>query len=329
LNQLTDRVICPGPIIRISPYELHVNDPDFYEVLYSQHSPRNKYYFFTKQFDLPLSGFGTEDHYVHRMRRSVINPFFSRQRMLQLEPVIQTLVQKLCKRILDFKNAGNPVPLSLGFSCLTTDVITEYVITQNYGYLDAPDWLPHWPKTLKSVAEIGTMAKQVPGIIPLMKSLPESFVGWVDPGMALFFNFTKGCEVQIREIIANKEEVKKKAETKLSALPTLFHEILDSKLPPQEKTAKRLGQELHAVVGAGTETTSGTLTTIMYHLLCHPDKLRQLKAEIGELKRDADDQLRLKDLEQLPYLVSSSSRQIILATLTTLSQSSVILEGLR
>jgi cytochrome P450 len=124
--------------------------------------------------------------------------------------------------------------------------------------------------------------------------------------MALFFNFTKGCEAQIREIIANKEAVKKKAENKMSALPTLFHEILDSKLPPQEKTEKRLGQELHAVVGAGTETTSGTLTTIMYHLLCHPDKLQRLKAEIGELEPDANDQLRLKDLEQSPYLVSSS-----------------------
>lgn len=292
-----------GPIVRISPYELHVNDPDFYEVLYSQHSPRNKYYYFTKQFDLPLSGFGTEDHNLHRLRRGVLNPFFSKQRILRLEPVIQVQVQKLCVRILDFKKAGSPVPISLGLSCLTTDIITEYVMTQSFHYLDAPDWLPQWPKTLQSTAEVGMMAKQIPGIVPLLKSLPESWVEAMDPGMGLFFKFTKRCQEQIKEIMQNKEEMKQIAQGKMSTQPTLFHEILDSKLPPEEKTSVRLGQELHAVVGAGTETTSGTMTMVFYHILRNPDKLQRLKDEINNLEPDRSVQLNLKDLEQLPYLV--------------------------
>ncbi|KAK2768340.1 hypothetical protein FQN54_000194 [Arachnomyces sp. PD_36] len=293
-----------GPIIRISPYELHVNDPDFYEVLYSQHSPRNKYYYFTKQFDLPLSAFGTEDHNVHRLRRGVMNPFFSKQRISRLEPVIQAQVQKLCERIIDFNKANAAVPISLGFSCLTTDIITEYVMTQSFHYLDAPDWLPQWPKTLQSTAETGIMAKQIPGIIPFLKSLPESWIEAMDPGMGLFFRFTKKCEEQIKDIMQNKEEMKRIAQDKMSTQPTLFHEILDSKLPPEEKTSARLGQELHGVVGAGTETTSGVLTFALYYLLRNPEKLERLKNEINELEPDKNVQLNLKDLEQLPYLTS-------------------------
>lgn len=294
-----------GPIVRISPYELHVNDPDFYEILYSQHSPRNKYYFFTKQFDLPLSAFGTEDHNVHRLRRGALNPFFSKGSISRLEPVIQAQVQKLCHRIIEFAIDDKPIPISLGFSCLTTDIITEYVMTQSFHYLDAPDWLPQWTKTLQSTAEVGMMAKQLPGIVPLLKSLPESWIEAMDPGMALFFRFTKGCQEQIKEIIQNKEEKKQIAQDKMSTQPTLFHEILDSKLPPEEKTSARLGQELHAVVGAGTETTAGVMTMVFYHLLRNPDKLQRLKSEIKKLEPSSSVQLKLKDLEQLPYLVCS------------------------
>ena len=37
--------------------------------------------------------------------------------------------------------------------------------------------------------------------------------------------------------------------------PTIFHTVLQSDLPPQEKTRDRLGDEAQLVIGAGVTTT--------------------------------------------------------------------------
>jgi hypothetical protein len=80
-----------GPIIRISPYELHVESPDFYNELYvgpGSNNKRNKYQWFTKLFVTPDGAFGTVDHDMHRMRRAAMNPFFSKASVRRLQPLI-------------------------------------------------------------------------------------------------------------------------------------------------------------------------------------------------------------------------------------------------
>ncbi|KAK8090352.1 cytochrome P450 [Apiospora hydei] len=68
INALHDRY---GPIIRINPYELHVRDPDFYEVLYSGpgQGRRDKWSWSVGMFSNSLSAFGTASHDLHRLRR--------------------------------------------------------------------------------------------------------------------------------------------------------------------------------------------------------------------------------------------------------------------
>jgi hypothetical protein len=41
--------------------------------------------------------------------------------------------------------------------------------------------------------------------------------------------------------------------------PTIFHTVLQSDLPPQEKTRDRLGDEAQLVIGAGVTTTVSDL----------------------------------------------------------------------
>lgn len=81
------------------------------------------------------------------------------------------------------------------------------------------------------------------------------------------------------------------------SIPTIFHDIILSDLPPREKTLDRLWQEGQTFVAAGTETTSWCLTVITFYLLQHPEKLARLRAELLEAKASSSTQL-----EKLPYL---------------------------
>jgi hypothetical protein len=81
-----------GPIIRISPNELHIDEPEYYEELYSSHKPRNKSEFFVNQFNFRETGFATADYKLHRTRRAAMNPFFSKQKVVRLQPMLTFMI---------------------------------------------------------------------------------------------------------------------------------------------------------------------------------------------------------------------------------------------
>jgi cytochrome P450 len=85
---------------------------------------------------------------------------------------------------------------------------------------------------------------------------------------------------------------------------TIFHEIRNSKLPPEEKTTTRLWQDGQVTVVAGTLTTAWSFSVSTYHLLTLPRVLRKLKAELERAIPDANAYVPLSTLEQLPYLTA-------------------------
>lgn len=52
-------------MVRIPPHGLHIDDPDYHMVLYSQRLPRDKYLYFTKELDIPRDTFNTVERSVH------------------------------------------------------------------------------------------------------------------------------------------------------------------------------------------------------------------------------------------------------------------------
>lgn len=102
---------------------------------------------------------------------------------------------------------------------------------------------------------------------------------------------------EIEEVLAGRNE-----EAKAATLPTVFHDILHSNLPPHELSRKRLSQEAVGLVGAGTETTAWSLTIGTCHILDNPHVLRKLKDELTKAMPDPNQPLSMAELEQLPYL---------------------------
>lgn len=113
-----------GPIVRINPYELHINDPDYYDEVYVGNSRRtNKWPWSAKMFGYSTAGFATESHELHRIRRGALSSFFSKGSMLRLEPVVQTVVDKLVARLEKVRGSSTVVNVMDMFTAFTADVI--------------------------------------------------------------------------------------------------------------------------------------------------------------------------------------------------------------
>ena len=101
---------------------------------------------------------------------------------------------------------------------------------------------------------------------------------------------------------ANQVVHGEKTKTTEKGSETILQGIMDSELPSSDKTVDRLHQEAMTIVGAGTETTGGTLDTITYHVLSNPPILKQLKAELTGAFPRPTDSISYEAARRLPYL---------------------------
>ncbi len=288
-----------GPIVRISPYELHCNDPDFIDILYAGGSQkRNKYSFFTRLFGNPQSVITTIDHDQHRMRRAALANFFSKTSVKKLEPLILRCVNLLCRQLEANADTRRPVNLSDAFNCMTADIVTQYSFSGGTHFLDSPDFDPSFRGAINAATSLGFTLKFFPWITPIMLSVPNSLVTRLSPELRSFLQFQKDIKDEIIEL------KKGKAGTSISVKGhrTIFDEILSGNLPEEEKSLERLWQEGQIVVGGGTETAAWLLSVIVFHLLSNKEIHSRLEMELTQNIPDSDALPTSSELQRLPYL---------------------------
>lgn len=85
-------------------------------------------------------GFATVSHELHRIRRSALNPYFSKRSIAEYAPVIQGVVDKFCTRLDEATRTGELVNLKYAYAAVSTDVINEYCYSRTYNAVLAPDF---------------------------------------------------------------------------------------------------------------------------------------------------------------------------------------------
>ncbi|EGE00701.1 hypothetical protein TESG_07995 [Trichophyton tonsurans CBS 112818] len=288
-----------GPIVRISPDELHVNDPGFISELYSGPGKRrDKYPFYSAQFGLRDSVGGTPEHDLHRLRRNALSHFFSKAAITKLEPIIQQKVEKLASQLEGHAETFGPVPLTTAFSCMTTDVVTEYAFAKSYNFLDSPTFEPNIHDAISAGSLIAVWQKQFPWILPTINALPQCLLRHVSSQAAEYAKFQQDMRVEL----ANEKAKIARGEKPKSASRTIFYELLTGPLPEEEKRLNRIWQEGQLVVGAGTETTAWALTATLFYILDNPEILSRLRQELSVAIPDPNQPVSWTDLENIPYL---------------------------
>lgn len=300
-----------GPIIRISPEELHVRDPDWYdELMTTSVRPRDKSEAFAGRSGRD-SIFGTVQHDHHRMRRSVLNPFFSKKSISAIEPLIQSKVDLLCTALGEYapggsdeKRAGKEIELGVAYMSLTLDIISHYAFGKSYGLLELPGFSQLWKDVVENVMESFALVRNLPWVPELLKKLPMPITRMIDTGMAFYLQMEADTRIEVAKIVeGEKKRSDKEIEDPMTAHKNIFEELYDSNLPPQEKTIDRLNEEGFALVLAGADTSSATLTQLSYHLLANPDILKTLKEELRVAMPDTQVPMPWQELENLPFLV--------------------------
>ncbi|KAJ2996575.1 hypothetical protein NUW58_g937 [Xylaria curta] len=288
-----------GPIVRIAPNEVHIQDIRFYDTLYSNTRHSNKLKHLEHRFNNKLSGFATAEHHVHRTRRAAINPFFSKRTIARHSPNIQNLMDQLCERVKsEFAQDGSVLNLSNMWGAFTGDIVVGYCLEKPYNFILKPDFRAEFSDAMVNLLGSVHFVTQFPWIFKALKLLPGWCIATLSPPMASVRAFIEEMKAQI----LRAKLVHASGGKKPGVQQSLFTALLGSNLPPRELETERLQHEAIAVIGAGVETTSYSLSLGSYHILSNRDILSMLKKELNEAIPDPRDIPNINTLMQLPYL---------------------------
>jgi cytochrome P450 len=317
-----------GPIVRITPTELHVDDPDFYDSIYSHSLHLDKLDSFNHRWSSPGSVQTTGPHVLHKVRRAALNPFFSKSQITQLWPNILMQCEKLCSK-LEESYADKDIVLSLkrAYFSLSNDVVNDYCFGKSSDQLDLPGFISKLEEINDHFIAQVHVVTHFPFILTFMNACPVWFQLLMKPGIAFVQEYQKVLHFRIAnfkslltltlqdlrkqiKLVMNRKE--KGAEQ--PSHKTIFHDILDSKLPREEITLKRLQDEALVVVSAGTHTVTFALSVASFHILNNPEILRKLREELVTAIPDRNQTLTWPQLEALPYLGAVIQESKLLVT---------------
>ena len=178
--------------MRINPWEVHINDPEFYDTIYSTSAPFNKVPQHTSWTNAPSATFGTISHNLHRARRAAISPLFTKRQISNFAPEIQIRADNLCNRInSEYKSKGIVLDLDRAFGCLSTDVVTEYAFSRDYRYLDSENFTAPFVMTIRKMVNLMHTMCHFPLPFRITAFLPDSYVLKINPSIASIFAYRK------------------------------------------------------------------------------------------------------------------------------------------
>ncbi|KAK5054451.1 hypothetical protein LTR84_001341 [Exophiala bonariae] len=307
-----------GPIVRITPDEVHILDSDFWETIFTKAGRVDKYDWLSGRFGNENSVLSTGPDDLHRTRRNALNPFFSRKKIIELQGVIRQKLKLLLSKVQEYQDSGAPFAINRGYMAFAEDVIMQYCFAHDYNSLDAPNWNPILHDPFRAVSISGNMSLQFPLLPKILNTLPQSWLVKLEPSYALVFQMQRDFAKQIVDLKSGKiDTLAEKA-----SQGTVFSELLHGDLPPSQKSDLRLQDEAQLIIGAGLATTGWTLSVATFYLLSNPSVLARLQNELKEAiptadKSDPTANLEWTELEKLPYLTACIKEAIRLSYSTT------------
>jgi len=305
-----------GPVIRIAPNEVLLADPEHYDKIYSMTSKFTKDSEFYLLVGAPWTVFSTIPNDMHKRKRGVLNPFFSRRSVLAQEDIVQTKVGILCDRLEADSRKGVATDLGTGLRAMAVDVLTEYAFGADncFRSVEREDFGMWFNQLMLGVTPQMYLLRIMPWLQKPMQGMPLWLAQKINPLVTGLLGAIDKARSQIQQVVKEVDA------GMIPAKPTIFHTILDPDadyyahglLPGGGKRwtppVGHLIDEAFGLTGASSDTTGNIIAICMFFSLEKEGIRRKLCAELEAAFPGADGTAgRLSDyqtLEKLPYLTA-------------------------
>ncbi|RWA06192.1 hypothetical protein EKO27_g8918 [Xylaria grammica] len=290
-----------GPIVRINPDEIHIDDAEYYDVVFCNSAPNrpiDKTEKFRYRFSVPEATVQTGLAEVHRRRRAAIAPCFSKARIRSRNDDLQAIVDGISKRLsTEYAGTGKVFNVTFMWSAMASDIIMEIAFARPTDFSSAPDFTSPYAQAIAQAVNAAHVMTHFGFLVTALNSLPDMVLALLMPSFKPVLRFRKEMARQIQGFLDGEN-----ATSKEPSHPTIFHDALSADLPLEDMTLSRLQQEAMAVNGGAVETTSWALTVAVFHIVNNPSINSRLKTELVSAMPDPTKILPWNELEELPYL---------------------------
>jgi hypothetical protein len=138
-SKLNHTLTHAGPVVRITPDEVHFRDPDNYDRIYCVGTKYDKSSKFYRAFGAGYSTFTAGPAAVHKPRRARLDPFLPRRNFLKMEHLVDSRVKKLEEIMASKFSKNEAVDLHHAFRAISVDVISDYAFGESYELLARED----------------------------------------------------------------------------------------------------------------------------------------------------------------------------------------------
>ncbi|RVD85055.1 uncharacterized protein DFL_003386 [Arthrobotrys flagrans] len=286
-----------GPIVRTAPNIIHFNDIDTYNQVFKVATKFPKSATLYTNPSTQGSLLNIVDFHDAHLRRSALQPYFSKQSVRKLENLINSKVSKFLDRL----GSMNTINISRGFRCLACDVITTYSYEKCFEALEDAEFAPDWLLAFESMLDAPRIAVIFPPIIMfftwLFEKLDRGTIRRISPSISAVLDFSDQCRTAVMR-------QKTRWDAGETDMVTIFAQLFqdDPKKGRKASTDNELAADALLTISAGMDTTGHTLTLATYHLVKNPDIQGRLLSELKTVMKHPKDDVSEETLEKLPFL---------------------------
>ncbi|RYP59875.1 hypothetical protein DL770_010126 [Monosporascus sp. CRB-9-2] len=273
-----------GPVVRIRPYWVDTMNPEDTQTIYRIKSEFKKSEAYAVSPELiPLDLFNVRDVDVHRRWRRLLSHPLSESGLKDVLPQVEANVRLAIKQIGQEMKLKGAADVYKWWMCMTTDVIGELTFGESFRMLQTGKYI----LDIEAQSLAGAIVNSLPWIrkVPSVL-LPRSLVDTIEA----FFRVGTHAETLL-------DKYRARLDNDPQTPPTLFTKIIkaadEDTLSPSEL---RANARLYVV--AGSDTTSNTLTYLVWQTCRHPAVKEKLVKEATSLP----DNFTTHQLKDLPYL---------------------------